>query len=342
MGNGTLIDVVRGALSSTRANDSVAPHEARYANDGAASALGDAAGAEHFYNLVTDFYEYGWGQSFHFAPRHRGESLSASIARLEHTVASRLALKPGMHVLDAGCGIGGPMRSIARSHGASIEGATINAYQVKRARALNAEHKLADRCTVVQADFTQLPHATGRFDAAYSFEAICHVEQRERVLCELARVVQPGGLIAGTDWCLTNYFNAKDADHQRVRRGIEEGNGIAPMMTITAFEQAFASAGLELLEARDLALFARDEQRELPWYEALKSNPFSVQGMRRTRLGRQLTTMMVTALERTKLAPHGTRATADILNRAADALVEGGERGIFTPLMFFIARVPHG
>jgi len=24
--------------------------------------------------MITDFYEYGWGQSFHFAPRNRGES----------------------------------------------------------------------------------------------------------------------------------------------------------------------------------------------------------------------------------------------------------------------------
>lgn len=335
MGNGSLIDVVRGALSSARAKGSLAHHDARYRGAGSAPETDHGAGAEHFYNLVTDFYEYGWGQSFHFAPRQRGESLSASIARLEHRVASRLALQAGMRVLDAGCGIGGPMRSIARSHGASIEGATINAYQVERARALNAQHKLDGRCSVVLADFTQLPHADASFDAAYSFEAICHAEQRERVLRELARVVKPGGLIAGTDWCLTGAFNAQDAEHQRIRRGIEEGNGIAPMITIAAFEQAFASSGLELLEARDLAVHG---QRELPWYEPLKASPFSVNGLRRTRVGRQLTTIMVTALERTKLAPSGTRSTAEILNRAADALVEGGELGIFTPLVFFVAR----
>jgi sterol 24-C-methyltransferase len=336
-----LLDVVRGALASARAKGSLEHHDARYQSAGAAPQTDHGAGAEHFYNLVTDFYEYGWGQSFHFAPRQRGESLSASIARLEHTVAARLALKPGMRVLDAGCGIGGPMRSIARSHGASIEGATINAYQVERARALNVQHKLDGLCSVVLADFTQLPHESASFDAAYSFEAICHAEQRERVLRELARVVKPGGLVAGTDWCLTSRFDASDPEHQRIRHGIEEGNGIAPMITVAAFEQAVASAGLELLEAEDLALLALREPRELPWYEPLKSNPFTLHGLRRTRVGRQLTTIMVTALERVKLAPSGTRATAEILNRAADALVEGGERGIFTPLVFFVARVPH-
>jgi len=29
--------------------------------------------ANFYYDLVTDFYEYGWGTSFHFAPRHKFE-----------------------------------------------------------------------------------------------------------------------------------------------------------------------------------------------------------------------------------------------------------------------------
>ena len=43
-----------------------------------------------FYNLVTDFYEYGWGQSFHFAPRRKNESFRESIRRAEYVLASRI------------------------------------------------------------------------------------------------------------------------------------------------------------------------------------------------------------------------------------------------------------
>lgn len=35
----------------------------------------------HFYDLATDFYEFGWGHSFHFATRHKWESFESSIAR---------------------------------------------------------------------------------------------------------------------------------------------------------------------------------------------------------------------------------------------------------------------
>ena len=71
----------------------------------------------NYYELATDFYEYGWGESFHFGPRHKNEGFGQSIARAEMYLAMRLGLKPKMKVLDVGCGVGGPMREIARFSG---------------------------------------------------------------------------------------------------------------------------------------------------------------------------------------------------------------------------------
>jgi sterol 24-C-methyltransferase len=68
----------------------------------------------NFYDLITEFYEFGWGLSFHFAPRHKLEGFDASIARHEHWLAHQLELKKGMRVLDVGCGVGGPLIEIAR------------------------------------------------------------------------------------------------------------------------------------------------------------------------------------------------------------------------------------
>ena len=66
-----------------------------------------------YYDLATSFYEYGWGESFHFAHRYRWETLRESIIRHEHYLASKLNVKKGDKVLDVGCGIGGPLREIA-------------------------------------------------------------------------------------------------------------------------------------------------------------------------------------------------------------------------------------
>ena len=87
-----------------------------------------------YYNLATDFYEWGWGQSFHFAEKLAGESFKASIARHEYYLAMRLGVQPSDHVLDCGCGIGGLLR-IGQFTNARITGVTLNQYQVDRGNA---------------------------------------------------------------------------------------------------------------------------------------------------------------------------------------------------------------
>lgn len=85
-----------------------------------------------FYTLVTDFYEYGWGDSFHFANRYIGESHKESLRRAEYFLALKLNIGQGSQVLDVGCGIGGPMRAIARFSGATITGINNCDYQVRK------------------------------------------------------------------------------------------------------------------------------------------------------------------------------------------------------------------
>ncbi len=58
---------------------------------------------ETFYNLVTDFYEYGWGQSFHFAPLYEGKDVQKCIAEYEQEVGRKIGAKPGMTVLVCNC-----------------------------------------------------------------------------------------------------------------------------------------------------------------------------------------------------------------------------------------------
>lgn len=41
-----------------------------------------------YYDLATSFYEFGWGESFHFAHRLQGESLRESLKRHEHYLAA--------------------------------------------------------------------------------------------------------------------------------------------------------------------------------------------------------------------------------------------------------------
>ena len=54
---------------------------------------------DSYYDLATDFFEYGWGESFHFAPLRKGESREHSFAKHEYWLAHKLQIKEGERVL---------------------------------------------------------------------------------------------------------------------------------------------------------------------------------------------------------------------------------------------------
>lgn len=290
-----------------------------------------------YYDLVTDFYEFGWGHSFHFAPRRKGESFAASILRHEVFLACALGLRPGMRVIDLGCGIGGPMRNIASHSGATVIGINNNDYQIGRGRKLNAQAGLEDRCSFLKGDFMNLPLEDESIDAAYTIEAACHAPDQQALFAEVRRVLRPGALFAGYDWCLTDRYDPSDAEHRRIKKGIEEGDALPDITTIGQTEEALRGAGFELVDGRDVAL---DSHPDLPWYLPLTGRELSVRSIPRTPAGRAVTNVACRVMERLRLAPEGTSRVSDFLNVAADALVAGGKTGIFTPMYFFLARNP--
>lgn len=330
-------DLYRDALHRTAVGQKVGAYDARWAGTTDDRRAGYAGMTNDFYDLVTDFYELGWGESFHFAPMARGEGFEASIARLEHYLALRLGLGPGMRTLDVGCGVGGPMRSIARFSRASVVGINNNAYQIERGRKYNARAGLADRCDFVQGDFMKMPIEDASFDAAYALEATCHAPDKAGCFAEVNRVLKPGACFAGTEWCITPSYDAQDAAHVRARRGIEVGNSLPPMATTAEVVLALEQAGFEVLEARDLA---PEADPGTPWYAPLEGAGLSLRTVTQSTVGRWLTERAVTVLEAVGVAPAGTKRVSNLLNEAADHLIAGGRTGSFTPMFFFLARKP--
>ena len=176
-----------------------------------------------YYDLVTDFYEYGWGDSFHFAPRAPNESFPDSLARHQRYLAQRLALRPGMRVVDLGCGVGGPLREIARVSGAVIVGVNNNEYQLERARKLTDEAGLGHLAEFLKCDFMHMDAPDESFDAAFSIESTVHAPTKVDCCGEVFRVLKPGGCFAAYEYCLTSRFDPNNPRHQKIKTDLEIG-----------------------------------------------------------------------------------------------------------------------
>jgi len=289
-----------------------------------------------FYDIVTNFYEFGWGQSFHFAPRRAWESFECSIHRHEMFLAHHLEMFKGMTVLDCGCGVGGPARCIAAFSEANIVCLNNNDYQIDRAKKLTAEAGLMNQISFMKADFMNIPVPDDTYDAIYAIEATCHAPDKLACYSELYRILKPGKLLGIYEWVMTDRYDPQNPEHVRIKEGIEKGNALPELQPSQLAEQAMRDAGFEILDSRDVATTS-DETT--PWYLPL-SGTYSWTGFKHTRCGRWFTHKMVCMLEWIKLAPEGTTEISRILMETAEDIVKGGEMQLFTPMWFILARKP--
>ena len=298
---------------------------------------------KHYYNLVTDFYEYGWGSSFHFCTFFKGEPFRQAIARHEHYLASKMNINENMHVLDVGCGVGGPATEISRFTGCKVTGLNNNDYQIERATYKAKQNGLSDKLNFVKGDFMQMDFPAETFDAVYAIEATVHAPVLEGVYSEIYKVLKPGGTFGVYEWVMTDEYDENNEEHRRIAYGIEVGDGIPKMYKKEVADKALRNVGFEIIYEKDLA----DNNDEIPWYAPLAGDWKYVQTIgdlwtyfRTSATGRKITTLTVGALEKVGFAPKDSVKVTEALEEAAIYLVEGGKQKLFTPMMLYVAKKP--
>jgi demethylmenaquinone methyltransferase/2-methoxy-6-polyprenyl-1,4-benzoquinol methylase len=117
--------------------------------------------------------------------------------RWRRFLVSRIEAGPGDRVLDVATGTGAVARELVRKKGCSVVGVDQSAEMLTEAR----KH-LNGRVQLVEASAEQLPFADGEFDALTFTYLLRYVDDPPATLRELARVVKPGGTVAGLEFAV--------------------------------------------------------------------------------------------------------------------------------------------
>jgi len=112
-----------------------------------------------------------------------------------------LGLRPGMHVLDVGCGAGVHLNLFANriAPGGIATGLDIEADQLAVAADLHSLLVTDGTVRVKEGDLHQLPFDDASFDVAWMSAVLHHEVDPIDALAEMARVVKPGGVVAVLD-----------------------------------------------------------------------------------------------------------------------------------------------
>ena len=139
---------------------------------------------ELFAPLAPSYDRYASLLSFGQDPRWRRE------------LVSRIDAARGETVLDVATGTAAVAIELARRRGCRVVGVDQSAEMLDVARRRVAEAGLGDRIELVEGTAERLPFPDGLFDGLTFTYLLRYVDDPAATLCEVARVVRPGGAIA--------------------------------------------------------------------------------------------------------------------------------------------------
>lgn len=128
-------------------------------------------------------------------PEYERELL-AELAEVRDRVLDNAGLQPGETLLDVGCGNGLIGFGALERGAGSVILSDISAPLLDDCRALAEATGVADRCRFVEAPATELPLEDESVDVVTTRSVLIYVQDKDRALAELHRVLRPGGRLS--------------------------------------------------------------------------------------------------------------------------------------------------
>ena len=189
-----------------------------------------------------------------------GQSSWMTADELRHFI-DLLKIDQSTNVLEVGSGSGGPALFLTRETGCKLTGVDVNQFGIKNASDLARERGLSDRAAFKQIDASKpLPFDDGSFEVVFSNDVMCHVPERQNVLNEWHRVLNPGGQMLFTDALVISGI----VSHEEIAK--RSSIGLYFYLPPGENERMIKKAGFEIVTIEDLTPAAAEISKR--WHDA--------------------------------------------------------------------------
>jgi ubiquinone/menaquinone biosynthesis C-methylase UbiE len=114
-------------------------------------------------------------------------------------LARLVSLEQGLEVLDIGCGVGGPARTLAAEFGCRISGLDLSDEFCQAAKMLTELVGLSDRVSFYQGNALELPFHKESFQVVWTQHVSMNIKEKGLFYQEICRVLRPGGRLVFHD-----------------------------------------------------------------------------------------------------------------------------------------------
>jgi ubiquinone/menaquinone biosynthesis C-methylase UbiE len=177
-------------------------------------------------------------------------------------VCEMLAPAPGEEILEVGCGSGVLCRMIAPrlQPGGCVVGIDISAQFLHEARKYAFQQGLDGQIEFECGAGESLPYPNATFDRAFAARLLLHAGDPDAVVCEMARVVRPGGSVVVMDWDFDSVV-VDHPDRELTRRLLHWRNDHHGGNNWSGRQlwRRMVAAGLQFLTVRSVVTVVHDE-----------------------------------------------------------------------------------
>lgn len=178
---------------------------------------------------------------------------------------AELNLKPGMKVLDVGCGIGGGDFLMSEKYGVEVLGIDLSSNMVAIAwERANNRKNLLNKIQFEIGDIMKQKFPDNYFDLVYSRDTILHIDNKPGLFALFKKWLKPGGRVFITDYCCGKKPWSPEFESYVQQRGYD-------LWTVEEYGKMFTDVGFKSVQATNVTdMFVECLNSELKKMDTIK------------------------------------------------------------------------
>jgi cyclopropane fatty-acyl-phospholipid synthase-like methyltransferase len=217
-----------------------------------------------YYDQTLHHYQRWWNLDENLSVHYgiwdeTSRNFQETLANTNKIMAHIAGIEDTMHILDAGCGVGGSGIFLAKNYNVKVSGITLSKKQLNCAKANAEKLKLNDLLDFRLEDYTKTSYENNSFDLIWCIESITSATNKSDFAREAYRLLKPGGKLI-----IADYFNvANGSDKKEYLEKWRKLWSMAPIESLREYQPKFTENGLELIENHDYTNAIRKTSRRM-------------------------------------------------------------------------------
>jgi len=208
-----------------------------------------------FYNNSTPLWLHTWGEHMHhgfygFDGSAKKGNKQAQID-LINEILNWAEIKNANKILDAGCGVGGSARYLAKKFNANVLGVTLSNVQADAAEKYNIMAELETTVRILVKDMLTLEKKDGTFDLIWSLESAEHIPDKKGMLQLFYSLLETHGKCVIITWCTSSSYGNLTDKQQDLIQNIEKLYHLPPMISLHEYTILMKESGFINVHSSD-------------------------------------------------------------------------------------------